>query len=440
MGLIGVKCLVGGVCAGFIFLAVRATAEEAPIWVPVYLLAISTVARYFLFRPQLFTFALFALCTAVLIRYLVGRRTTLLVLPFATLVWANLHGGFLAGLAVIGLALLLRLCQNVNARDPRRRLLANTGLLAVTLVASGLSTFANPSGVQLWRYVLTEVTHDTNRRYIAEWRPLLSGGDGWSAAAMILIVVLLVAAGLVASRYRTLIHGLHAWQWVASCLPLGLMAFVSVRHVPLAAIWIAPVIALLAAHCPPSQRRARPRNWGWQLATAAAVTPAVLTCIAVGYQPWPRIDIRGTTLGRTHPCTAVAFLREHGVSGNVYNPLPWGGYLTWHLYPSVRVSMDGRNISIFPRHLVLENLLFYKGQYGTEGVEVPLQYDTDLLLVPADSAVLAAVVTDSRWQRVFSDAQSSLFVRAGSALAGRLHTTAPAARLRPLDSCPDWLR
>jgi hypothetical protein len=144
--------------------------------------------------------------------------------------------------------------------------------------------------------------------------------------------------------------------------------------------------------------------------------------------PKPVIDAGGSALGPQHPCRAVAFLRESGLTGNVFTPLWWGAYVTWELYPSVRVSMDGRNISLFPRPMVIENLQFYLKQSGAD-LDVPLKYDTDFLLVPASSWTLDKVRTDTRWEILYSDSDAALFLR-----AGRRHSVQGAQRPRQMNA------
>ena len=142
--------------------------------------------------------------------------------------------------------------------------------------------------------------------------------------------------------------------------------------------------------------------------------PACATFAIVLANPAPEIRADGAVLGRTHPCGAVQFLRRHGVVANVYTPLWWGAYVTWELYPAVRVSMDGRNISLYSRDMVLENLKFYSDPVSAVNVDVPLHYDTDLLLMPTNSPALSAVVTDTRWRRVYADLDAALFARVGT--------------------------
>lgn len=118
IGLIALKCLAGGVALAFLAASVRVTTDKPHVWVPVFVLCASAVSRFFLFRPQLFTFAFFALFVAVLFRhlYFVHGRARLWVLPLVMLVWANMHGGFVAGLGALGLAIAIRASQRLPAK------------------------------------------------------------------------------------------------------------------------------------------------------------------------------------------------------------------------------------------------------------------------------------------------------------------------------------
>jgi hypothetical protein len=199
---------------------------------------------------------------------------------------------------------------------------------------------------------------------------------------------------------------------------------VSVRHVPLAAIWAAPVIARLASDAVESAAFRRV----WFGLQGLAVLPACLTAAFVLASPQPVISADGGALGSRHPCSAAAFLKANRLSGNVFTPLWWGSYLTWELYPSIRVSMDGRNISLFPDRMVVENFDFYLKSASEADVETPLRYATDFVLVPADSPVLSRLETDRRWRQAFRDGDAALFARSDAALPVALALPASCAR------------
>ncbi len=219
---------------------------------------------------------------------------------------------------------------------------------------------------------------------------------------------LLLAAGVLAGNRP--IAGLRPWQWLSSCLPLAVMACRSVRHVPVCTIWVAPVLALLGqASCAAWAGR---RWWQWAglAVTALAAVPALLTFRFIAADPIPGVSTAGPVLGAHPPYGAVRFLRERGLGGRVYNPLWWGSYLTWELYPSVLVSADGRNVTLFSRDTVAENLTFYLSEGADPGT--PLERRPDFLLVPADAPVLPRLRGDDHWDLVFDDGDAAVFVPA----------------------------
>jgi hypothetical protein len=360
----------------------------------------------------------------VLFKNLQHRRAPLWALPLVMLAWANLHGGFLAGLGALGLAILLRASENLAAFGwSSRRLTEGTQRLWLTLAASIAVTFVNPLGPRLWAYIITEVAHGTNRRYIEEWAPPSLHRDAWSMIVLTLIVVTLAVVGWAAHRREQGDTGPPAACWIASCMPLIAMSYLSVRHVPLAAIWTGPVITLLAARIDDRHPQGAAFRRSWFVLRGLAVLPACLTCFVVYSDPRPNIRVDGTVLGPTRPCGAVAFLRDQGARGNLYNPLWWGAYITWELYPAVRVSMDGRNVSLFSDEMVLENLKFYTDDVHQADIDVPLRYATDFLIVPTGAPVLSRLLADSRWRRGYADSDSVLFERAGAG-ASRLDRSA----------------
>jgi hypothetical protein len=219
--------------------------------------------------------------------------------------------------------------------------------LLLTLVACFLATFVNPWGIRLWQYVLTELSHDTNRRYIAEWQPASARVDPWSGVALSVIAAVLVGAGFVAERRRRDVAGLAPFHWVATCVPLIAMAYLSVRHVPLAAIWTAPVIALLltAADAPSASLLVRRFSSG--LASLALV-PIAVTVQYVATNPAPVIRTGGTLLGPTDP---VASRRSFARTSSKATLITRSGKPAFDLggvSRAIRVSMDGRNIFSLP--------------------------------------------------------------------------------------------
>ena len=421
VGLIALKCVVGGVALWCLFIAVRVTTHEPFIWVPIFLLCTSAICRFFVFRPQLFTFAFFAFFVVVLFKFLLRRRAPLWALPIVMLAWANLHGGFLAGLGALGLVILLRASENLAAFGWRSgRLAEGTQRLWVTLAACTAVTFINPLGPRLWVHRHRSDAQHEPAGISREWAPASLHRDAWSMIALTLIVVhARWAVRLTAYCRRASVGnaGPLPIYWVASCVPLIAMSYLSVRHSPLCGHLTGPVITLLASQVHDQLPQLAAFRRSWFVLRGLALLPVCLIFFVVYSDPRPAIRIDGAVLGPKHPCGAVAFLRDQGARGNLYNPLWWGAYITWELYPSVRVSMDGRNVSLFPDEMVLENMRFYTDDMNRADLDAPFRYATDFLIVPTDAPVLSRLQADSRWRRMYADNDSVLFDRADAGAA-----------------------
>jgi hypothetical protein len=59
------------------------------------------------------------------------------------------------------------------------------------------------------------------------------------------------------------------------------------------------------------------------------------------------------------PVREVDILSLAQAKGNLATPFGWGGYCSWRLYPSVKISMDGRYETTFPESTFELNDDFY---------------------------------------------------------------------------------
>jgi hypothetical protein len=114
-------------------------------------------------RPQAFGVFFLMAVLYVLSAPTLSRRA-MIVLPLMFLFWANLHGTFVVGLAVMGLHGLGRIIER-GPRDPDVRRLFVTGLLC------GLATLVNPHGPLLYKHVLAFSGHP-NLKSMTEWFPM----------------------------------------------------------------------------------------------------------------------------------------------------------------------------------------------------------------------------------------------------------------------------
>lgn len=379
-------------------------------------------------KPQLISYAL--MTATVLLWMMVRRRGDdawrwLYALPVLMLVWVNTHGGFIVGLAYLGIALA---GEHVNAwlspsraASPvlRRHLLGALALCAVAV-------FATPYG---WRYPaqfftvsLPAVDLAAVREYDSIFAPAQRGlrylEYGAAAAALLL--------ALAARRRLRDID----WALVFTNLAFaGLYAY----YVRLTFFW-APVallsgIALLAER----PRWCWPESPGSRRAISAAIVAATLLLAFGAVRADGRTPVvggwRGFGNGYWNPEEEAEYIARHfqGVRlGNDYNA---GGYLIWRLWPGTRVFMDARYFpyrSWFADYLRLET---------TDGIDQLLQrFPADVwcieLLLPK---TVAWFRTSPAWEPAFYGSSAVVFVKRGTALpGGRLQTGSGIGEIRNL--------
>ena len=130
-------------------------------------------------RSHAFTYFFFGLILFCLEEIKKGRRAAALMAIGLMLVWANIHGGFAAGLGTMAV-------YTVEALLTRRR----AKLMLITALGSIAVTFINPYGLDFWRYLIPALLHARPR--ILEWRPLpLFENDSYLGFRLLFVVVVL---------------------------------------------------------------------------------------------------------------------------------------------------------------------------------------------------------------------------------------------------------
>ena len=348
-------------------------------------------------RPHLFTYLFFLLTLLLLDAAERKNRWALWALPAVMLVWANTHGGFLAGLGIVGIWAVVHLvCRWLSATfketAPYRPI-----TLVLLVVACASAALLNPYGANLLAFLLRTAT--VARPEIGEWQPISIGSPEGIAWALTLGAS--VAALIQTRQMRR--PALLAVFAVTALLPLS-----ALRHVPLFALSFAVLIGEHVADVwnrwsPPdrSSRRPVPAVAMW-LVAAAFLVAAVPRYLCIRIEP---SFVR-------FPAKAVAMMRASGVRGNVATFFDWGEYIIWHLGPQVRVSIDGRRETVYSPESYAKSMAFLYGvgQWDANVDDVR----TDMVLIGLDQPTYNLMRLKPGWQLIYEDSVSALFARPDS--------------------------
>ena len=361
-------------------------------------------------RPQVFTFLGLVLLLLALDAADHGRTRWLWSVPVIMAAWVNLHGGFLAGVALLlvwgGAHAVLAVWRRRRGRgSPEGPRLVVIGL---TVLGGVLATFVNPFGVGLWIFLLETAT--VARPEITEWAQ--TGLATWEGVCY-LILLGTCAFAMVARGRPPELPGL------AIFLILAFGALAAIRHLPLFGL-AAPIVAAdsLAAL---SQRRGSSSavTRGLRFAPLLLLVTVGLVALAIPWLRGPRIEAGA----QVYPARAVGVLRDSDVSGNLAVHFDWGEYAIWHLAPALRVSVDGRRETVYDEEIYSANIQFIFGVGDWD--RLLDDHPTDLALVPRHLPVYNLLLLKPGWSPVYEDDVAAVFARDGSPLAARIRATPP---------------
>ena len=268
----------------------------------VLILATLAMVPYAGIRPVAWTVMLFALTLRIL---QAKNKKWRYILPLLILIWANLHAGFIAGLALIIYFAVIEL---------------NIGL-GIIFVLSAAAALINPYGINLYREIASTIFDPNIHNQITEWRSFYITSPS-------LPYVLLWLAGF-------LVFAKPFWKRWISLGPLLLAtALDASRNLPLF------VIVTVAEFNDYANRAItkllKPKILMQKVIIDLCAALAIVVFFYVVYAAFSPFQSRSAD----YPVQAVAYLKEHRCSGNLFNDYNYGGYLIWKL-PNTPLFIDG---------------------------------------------------------------------------------------------------
>lgn len=385
-GLVALKLALGLATAALLWTTAARRSADATAATLAVVLALVVMTPGFMIRPQLFTMAFLAGTLALVHRADFGARGVAWWLPLVVVVWVNTHGGVLAGVGLVGVAIAA-----TTAVAATRGTLDRRGAAAALALLAALAgaLLLNPYGLRLLRFLVFEVTPLVP---ISEWKPVPLG-DGSFAAFKAMLV--LAAIGCVVVRPRL--------AELAIVAVTAVVALRHQRHVPLFAIAAAPLVAATVARLTertPANVTVLARRG---LAGAAALQVAVALVTVWAWRGGIAVS------PNYYPVQAVRFLAQNGIGGNVALPFRWGEYALWALPAGTKVAVDGRFTTAYPAPLLEDAWRFMAGGPGWDALLE--HYPTDIVIADRKQAPAKLLRDDAEWQYVYSDPVSVVFLR-----------------------------
>jgi hypothetical protein len=378
-------------------------------------------------RTQVFSFVFFSAYYWILSSFRKRRRNLLWALPLMMVLWVNLHGAFVLGLALMGLfAGCEALRRFVYGPRPDTLSAGELSRLTMALAVTLLATFLNPETYKVFGYVRAVATNRASQAFVLEWQPpRINEMEGVLLFYGPFFITLLIL--LLAKRKPDLIE-------MALFLGFAVFGLMAVRN----GVWYALIAAPIVTRYGPSLDFSGPaaalRRFRlfdalalWLDHRKAVVSPiryrlnrqiaVLMLTITVLVSPWVYPHLGNPAFGNTlwevsTPVGAMGYIQEQGLQGHIFHPQIYGDYLIWRLWPQQRSFIDGR-VHLFDESVVRDYRLAFHDSHWEERLA---KYDIKYLLLSKEEEenhlMTDAARGSANWRVLYEDDRAVLFERA----------------------------
>jgi hypothetical protein len=379
-------------------------------------LAMLASSIHWLARPHLASWILTLVFCHVAANAEEGNRRVLCWLPLLTLVWTNLHGGFLIGVLILvayGFGELLGGLREAPGSWPV--VFGNAAPYLLCAIACALASLVNPYGWQLHAHVLSYLRDDKLLDHIQEFQsPNFHSG---SAIFFELLLVAGIASVLWCWERRRYAAAILTLFWAHQSL-------LAARNIPFFAFFAAPPIAALACDlCDRvsnlagfSKAATMLRETARELLAFERVSrlylasAAGLAVVLAGFLfHWPKFEAGFDA--EEFPVGAISKLQAVQPT-HLFTKDQWADYLIYRFFPSTRVFADGRS-DFYGENFTARYLDILNAHYDWQ--TQLRHFHVDAVLVPVDCPLATALKETRGWKLVFDDGRSVLFAKAACA-------------------------
>jgi hypothetical protein len=352
--------------------------------VAIAIAALSLSMGHFLARPHVLVLPiLLAWANGLMSASERGQAPSPWLLPLMGL-WANLHGGFLFGLVLVG-AFALDALWNAERAQQRSVALRWAAFGIGALIACCATPYGWGSILAARKILdLGELLH-----LIYEWMPA-----NFSKLSVFELTILMLIAGALYGGVKL------TPPRIALVLGLLHMALAHVRNVEIFALLLPIVVVAPVA----SQFALKP---AWTARTGASMPVMAVVMILLGCWTW--LLAANTPFAppeRHSPAAAVEALKAHNPK-RVLNDLPFGGYLIWRQLP---VFIDGR-AELYGEAF---DIAYYRAMQlkdVNQFLDILKRWDIDAVLLTPHTPAVGLLDHLGGWRRAYADDNAVLHVR-----------------------------
>jgi len=359
---------------------------------------------HWLARPHIFSLVIILIWYHLLDDFQYRNKNRLWLLPLLMVLWVNLHGGFIIGLVVLGIYFAGNfLCMFTDSKQWLLTAKDKTLTLAKILGSSTIVCLVNPIGYNIFMFPFNLISNKFIMDVVSEFQS--PNFHEIQPFKYILLFTIIIFA--YSKRKPNLIE-------VALIVLFTSMSLYSVRYIPIFAVIVVPILL-------------RYIEYDWMSSLKPLATSlrqrieniSLMDDMAKGYF-WPAltliiiiiIAVNGTI---THtfdpekkPVTALEFLNQNHVAGNMFNNDEFGDFVIYTSNNNYKVFIDGRG-DMYGSKIIKEYCGVKEFETGWESILD--KYKITWIFYDTNSVFSRFLINRKDWKLIYSDKVASIFVK-----------------------------
>jgi hypothetical protein len=306
-------------------------------------------------RPHMFTNLFLVILIWIFLEFKERDNQKILwALPVLFLFWINLHGGFIIGFIFLAGCIGAEIWTCFLRTGPESKTAAyQAKYLIFWSMAAFAACFINPNTWQGVLYPLMYIGDQMDGNFIKEWAP-----PAMSTDLNFFVFCMLMLLGLAFSKKRPPLYE------IVPAMVFTVFAFSAIRHIPVFAIVVTPVLAGLWQDSVISFFKAvqtavsglfrsglnrvadyfttrsawfRAMETHLNFHSLLFIVVGAMTAVSLSFPEKLHIGLKRSL----YPIEMVDHIKAGNIQGNLFNQYGWGGFLLWAL-PDHKVFIDGR--------------------------------------------------------------------------------------------------
>ena len=317
-------------------------------------------------------------------------------LPVLNIIWANLHGGFTLGLALIFIFALGEFLNN-----PKTNLWK---LYFCAFIISCLTTLINPYGIKYIKYIFDAFV--LNREYIMEWHSAFFTDELRGAhfkfityfISTYLIFGYSIISNIIKQGYKNYFSKIDKTKW----LILIFVSIIAIKALRCHTFFIFAVLTL----CYNDFYNIFNKRLPLILDKIKAHVFLYLIFISC-FCRINEFNFLNTAEENVYPTYAIEFIKTNNIKGNVLTNFHTGSYLAYKLYPNNLVFMDGRYEEVYDVNLINKMAKIF---LAIDYKNVLANHHTDIIIIENTYPLKDALNKDLNWFNAWEDDNFTLYL------------------------------